>query len=505
MSRMKAVVTLTDIGMSFGTNRVLDGVSMRIESGSVVGLIGANGAGKSTLIKILSGVYPSHSGSVAIDGKDVLIGSPQVARALGIETVHQRVADGIVPGLSVAENLVFEELTQGTLGTYFSMRKILPRARQAAGLLDLPWGDDVLRKDVFELGIADQQLCLLARALSHSPRLLVLDEPTAALSSVEVQHLFEVIAHLKRAGVAILFVSHRLGEVDAVADRLVVLRDGRIGAEQAPPFAWSLAVSAMLGEQVAATIHGRPDERHSDQTRLLLEGVRLRPERPAQTVGFRAGEVTAVVGLLGAGKSELVRVAFGAQRLPIGRMLLDDQLYAPNAPADAIRQGVFLVPEDRTAEAIVPGWSIARTVSLPFLGRVSLRGVLRGREEAALGRQVIRDLAVVAQDESTPVDALSGGNQQRVVIGRWLPALPKVLLLDEPFVGVDIGARAALGEKLRGLAAAGAAVVLTTSDVDEALEVADRILILVGGVFRVDTYATETNRGRIITAMSEIS
>ncbi len=501
---MNTVVTLADIGMAFGTNRVLDGVSMSVEGGSVVALIGANGAGKSTLIKILSGVYPEHSGSVMVDGRPVRIGSPQVARALGIETVHQRIADGIVPGLTVAENLVFEELTQGSTGTYFSVRRVLPRARQASALLDLQWPDRVLRQDVFALGIADQQLLLLARALSHQPRLLILDEPTSALSAVEAERLFDVIGRLKEAGVAILFVSHRLGEIDTVADRLVVLRDGRIRAQQTRPFGWSAALHAMLGEQADVT-RASVRERRGSQVRLRLEGVRLRPESPPQDIEFRAGEVTGIVGLLGAGKSELVRGAFGARRFPTGTMQLDGRPYTPRSPGDAIRESVFLAPEDRTAEAVLPGWSIARNVSLPFLGWVSSRGVLRGRAEALLGRQVIRQLEVVAQDEAFSVDALSGGNQQRVVIGRWLVARPKVLLLDEPFAGVDIGARAAIGQKLRTIAAEGAAVVLTTSDVDEVLEVADRILVLVDGALRNDAYTSETNRSQIITWMSEIN
>ena len=500
---MSTVVALEDIGMAFGTNRVLDGVTMSIEGGSVIALIGANGAGKSTLIKILSGVYPEHSGSVTVDGKPVSIGSPQVARSLGIETVHQRIADGIIPGLTVAENLVFEELTQGSSGTYFSVNRVLPRARDAARLLDLEWPDRVLRQDVFALGIADQQLLLLARALSHQPRLLILDEPTSALSAVEAERLFEVIARLKEAGVAILFVSHRLGEIDTVADRLVVLRDGRIRVQQTRPFGWSAALHAMLGEQAEVT-QTALSERRGTVVRLRLENVRLHAESAPQTFEFRAGEVAAVVGLLGAGKSELVRGAFGARRFTGGSMQLDGQAYAPASPADAISRNVYLAPEDRTAEAVVPGWSIARNVSLPFLGAVSSRGVLRSRAEAVLGRKVISELDVVAEGEAFSVDALSGGNQQRVVIGRWLVANPRVLLLDEPFSGVDIGARRAIGQKLRAIAADGAAVVVTTSDVDEALEVADRILVLVEGTLRSDAYASETNRSQIITWMSEI-
>ncbi len=500
---MSNVIALEEVGMAFGTNRVLDGVSIGIEGGSVVALIGANGAGKSTLIKILSGVYPDHTGTVTIDGERVSIGSPQVARSLGIETVHQRIADGIVPGLTVAENLVLEELAQGSSGRYFTVGKILPRARAATILLDLQWSDRVLRQDVFSLGIADQQLLLLARALSHQPRLLILDEPTSALSAVEAERLFEVIGRLKGAGVAVLFVSHRLGEIETVADRLVVLRDGRIRAQQPRPFEWNAALHAMLGEHAEARQTGVAERRGTD-VRLRLDDARLLPSSPAVSFEFRAGEVAAIVGLLGAGKSELVRGIFGARRIG-GKMELDGQRYQPGSPAAAIARHVYLAPEDRTAEAVIPGWSIARNVSLPFLSSVSSHGVLRPRAEALLGRKVISELAVVAQGESFSVDALSGGNQQRVVIGRWLVADPKVLLLDEPFTGVDIGARRAIGARLRAIAAEGAAVVLTTSDVDEALEVADWIAVLVEGALRHAAYVSETNRSQIITWMSEIN
>ena len=246
----QAVVSLTDVSMAFGTNRVLSGVSMEVHAGTVQALIGANGAGKSTLIKILSGVYPNHGGEIHVDGKRVQMDTPSIARSMGIHTVHQKIADGVIPGLSVAENLVFDNLSQPSFGAMFSLAKVLPRARQIASRLDLGWSDSILRKDVFELGIADQQLLLLARALDQQPRMLVLDEPTSALSMSEVGRLFDVIRGLKVSGVAILYVSHHLSEIDTLADSLVVLRDGKIRLEQARPFVWNDVVRAMLGDQV---------------------------------------------------------------------------------------------------------------------------------------------------------------------------------------------------------------------------------------------------------------
>ena len=286
---METVVSLTDVSMAFGTNRVLSGVSMSVSKGSVLALIGANGAGKSTLIKILSGVYPGHGGDVAVDGKTVVMSSPSVARSMGIHTVHQRIADGVVPGLTVAENLVFDELAQSSFGAYFSIRKILPRARAVASVLELPWDDDFLRRDVFDLGVADQQLLLLARALDQQPRMLVLDEPTSALSMAEVDRLFALIRGLKESGVAILYVSHHLSEIDTLADSLVVLRDGRIMLEQERPFGWNEVVRAMLGEQVLAEETSFVEQRGTD-VRLELKGIRLHPDSPPQPGPVKADD-----------------------------------------------------------------------------------------------------------------------------------------------------------------------------------------------------------------------
>ncbi|MEO5965507.1 MAG: ATP-binding cassette domain-containing protein [Candidatus Limnocylindrales bacterium] len=420
-----------------------------------------------------------------------------------MHTVHQKIADGVIPGLSVAENLVFDELTQPSFGASFSMRKIMPRARQVAAQLDLAWSDDILRKDVFELGIADQQLLLLARALDQKPRMLVLDEPTSALSLTEVERLFAVIRRLKVAGVAILYVSHHLSEIDTLADELVVLRDGRIRLVQQRPFAWSEALRAMLGEAaITARTH---EEQRGTQERLRLNGVRLFAEKPPQDVTFRAGEVTGIIGLLGAGKTELSKGIFGATPFAEGSMELDDARYAPKSPSDAVRKGVFLVPEDRAAEALLPGWTIGRTAALPFLHSLAPSGLVPRGAEAKRGRWVIDQLDVVATGDEHMVDELSGGNQQRVVVGRWLAGKPRVLVLDEPFRGVDIGARAGIGRRLRALAAEGCAVVITSSDVDEILEGSDRVLVLTDGQIRMDTYITETTRDQIIERMSEIA
>lgn len=501
---MRSSVEMKDITMSFGANDVLRGVDLTIPSGEVTALLGANGAGKSTLIKVLAGVYPEHGGSIEIDGVPQHLADTMTAHRVGIQTVHQRVDDGVVPGLSVAENLLFEQIARNEIGKVASIRSLLPKARDVAASLRLDWSDSFLRKDVFELGIADKQLLILARALYEKPRLLVLDEPTSALSTAEVDRLFSVIREMRDHGVGILYVSHRLGEIDSLADHLVVLRDGRIRGEQDRPFDWQAALKQMLGDQVVVELEAL-EERRGESVVLDLNGVQLFERSAAFDLQVRRGEVTGVIGLLGSGKSELALGIFGATRFVAGSMTFQGNSYAPKGPNQAIGYGVYLVPEDRARESMLPGWSIARTASLPFLGSVSRRGVLQFNRERDRGGRLISDLSVVATGAEQEVDALSGGNQQKIVVGRWLQQGAQLLMLDEPFRGVDIGARRIISKKAREAAAAGLGVIVFTSDIDEVLEVADRIIVLVDGVPRMDEYSTETQRDEIVARMSEVA
>jgi simple sugar transport system ATP-binding protein len=495
-------VGLTDVSMAFGGKTVLASVTLDIAPGSVVALLGANGAGKSTLIKILSGVHSGHGGQVRVAGETAALQSPLAARQLGIQTVHQRIGEGIVPGLSVAENLVFEELAQKRGNPFLNGRRVLARAREIQAGLDLGWSDSVLRREVGELGISDRQLLILARALATRPRLLILDEPTSALSAAEAQRLFALVEKMRDDGIAVLYVSHRLGEIDALADRLVVLRDGRLTEDQTKPFDWDSALRAMLAQAQEVTTARPVREGALGDVALSLRGVRLLAGRAPLDLDLRAGEVTGVVGLLGAGKTELARGLFGAEPFATGSAELDGRPYEPKRPSDAIRAGIHLVPEDRHADALVPGWSLAQNISLPFLKSLSRAGLVQRSREDALGRETIEALGVVARDEHSTVEELSGGNQQKVVVGRWLAETPRVLILDEPFRGVDIGARRDIGRRARALAAEGAAVLVLSADVDEVLEIADRVVVLAAGEIHLDAYGEDAERDRVIQTIS---
>lgn len=501
---MLSTVEMKSISMSFGQNAVLRGVDLKLTGGSITALLGANGAGKSTLIKILSGVYPGYQGELVIDGKTEVINSPADAVALGIQTVHQRVSDAIVPGLTVAENLLFEKLAQNKIARSGSTKNLLPRAKAVAEGLGLNWDSKFLKKDVFELGIADQQLLLLARALVENPRLLILDEPTSALSLAEVESLIAVIQKMKEAGVAILYVSHRLSEIDRLANELVVLRDGKIRGEQVTPFDWPQALEHMLGKDISLE-QGESVCKRGKDVIFEAKDLKLLNKSEPFDLKIRAGEVTGVIGLLGSGKTELAESLFGSRKSAGQRMAFNGKRFEPKHPSDSIKIGVYLVPEDRSSMSMFPGWSITRTVTLPFLSATSKGITLQPKAERNRAEKVIKSLGVVTSGPDQEVDSLSGGNQQKVVVGRWLQGDPKLLILDEPFRGVDIGARRVISKKARELADKNAGVLVLTSEVDELLEVADRILVLVDGVPRLDAYVDQTSQDEIVSKMSQVS
>ena len=493
-----SVVSLSGLSLSYGSNQVLRDVNLEFAAGRITALLGANGAGKSTLIKALSGANPRYSGAIRVAGTEVALSSPTVARQHGISAVHQKVADGIVPGLTVAENVLLDDLV-GVRGVLRNRRRDLAAARRALALLGLNWSDKVLGQDARDLRISDAQLVTLARALRSTPRLLILDEPTSALTSAEADRLFHVLRALRADGLAIVYVSHRFGEIEALADSVVVLRDGTVQSHSPRPFRWSDILHDMLGRATELT-EEREHVHHGDTVVAEVRRVPLFDEARPLSLTIRGGEVLGVLGLLGAGKSELAEILGGLARPAEGTLTLAGTPYAPRRPGDAIAAGVVLVPEDRQSQAILPGWSIAQTVSLPFLTESSRWGTLRRGLETQRAAAVIVDLGVVAESVETSTDDLSGGNQQKVVVGRWLSANPRLAVLDEPFRGVDIAARRSIGAQLTALATSGSAAVVFSSDVDEILEVSDRIVVLVAGEIALDGYADSLDRATIVEA-----
>ena len=470
------VLAARGVGKRFGETIALSDVSLEVRAGEVRGRAGANGAGKSTLTKILSGTEAPTSGSVEVRGERVRLASAEQARAAGIETVHQDVDAALVPDATVAENLVLPLLVAGRLGRFPSRRRILAAAAGVAG--DRLPGID-LRAEVADLGVSDRQRVLIARGLASAPAVLVLDEPTAALSVDEQRSLHAVVRALAAQGTAIVFITHHLGETVAVCDRVVALRDGRVAGEFVAPLDATRLAHAILGGLEAPGALGAAVVTATEEVVLQVAGARAVPGGPRIDLEVRRGEVLGITGLLGSGKTELLEQLAGVRPLVAGAVVMDGAPFAPRHPADAIASGVGFVPEDRARAAEVPGWTVADSLTLPDLERYRRGPFLSRRAETRAADDVIRRLGVVASGPRAAIESLSGGNRQKIVVGRWLAAGSRLLVLDEPFRGVDIGARADIARLVRGTDAA--ATVVASSDPEEILEVADRVLVMAGG------------------------
>jgi simple sugar transport system ATP-binding protein len=468
---------LAGISKTYGGTRVVSDIDLSIDYGEVVALMGANGAGKSTLAKIASGVVQPDSGHILVAGREVRLLSPQSARSHGIFIVHQSTDQLGVPGLTVAENLVLDELCSGKIGRFTNRRRIRLRAQAIAANagLDLP-----LDRDFDELGPGHRQLVAIARAVATKASILIFDEPTASLGASEAARLFAVIDRLRTSGVGILYISHRLGDLRRIADRLVILRNGQMVAQQARPLDFRLAIQAMIGCDLQRTKVNRSDAL-TGQTVLDLHGVRLTRNAKPFDLSLRAGEIVAIAGALGSGKSRLLGSIFGLSRIVAGEIRLHGSRWHPKGPGEAIRNGVFMAGEDRWVSSLLPpatlGADIAGTIALPHRPRWFPFGFVRRAREQGAAAKAIAALGIRCGSPDDTLDLLSGGNQQKVVVGRWQAEPCHLLLLDEPFQGIDVGARRDLIAAIRS-ARRGSATLIATSDIEEAVEVADVVALL---------------------------
>jgi ribose transport system ATP-binding protein len=456
--------------------QALDGASLQVASGEVLAVVGENGAGKSTLMKILAGIHAPDDGRVLIDGQPARLGSVAEAMRRGIVLIHQEL--NLAENLSVAANLFLgREVVRGGWLGWLHNRSMHERARlllRRVGL-DVPPG-----RRVGLLPPGQQQLVEIARALSLSARLIIMDEPTSSLTQRETERLFEVIGELKKAGVAVVYISHRLAEVKQVADRVEVLRDGRNAGQLARgDISHDALVRLMVGRDLRQFYPRHRRAPAGAPIRLLVEQVTY-AGGPRQPVSFalRAGEIVGMAGLVGAGRTELAEAVFGIRRITSGRVLLDGQPLPARHPQDAVAAGLLLVPEDRRHHGLILVDSVAHNLSLPNLDRLSRLGWIRPRQEARLVEDSIRRLRVRTASPAKPVGFLSGGNQQKVVLGKWLARQPRVLLFDEPTRGVDVGARSEIYGLMDQLAGAGVAILMISSDLEEILGMSDRVLVL---------------------------
>lgn len=494
------VLRAQDVSVTFGVTKALRGVTLSVHEGEVLALAGVNGAGKSTLTAVLSGIIQPTQGSLFVEGHKVHLHSVADATGAGIQTIVQDFDSALLPWLTVSENLVFPDLSQGRLGVFPSRREVRARASRiaAAGSLDIP-----LDARVGELGTSDRQRVLIARALSTNPRVLILDEPTASLDSQESARLADDVRRLSLSGTAVIYISHHMEEIAHLCDRALVLRDGLCVGDFSSPLDIREVVRAMLAvsdasesgtdrSAVPRSSTATQDGRRSADAEVVLglRGVRAFAGSDPVDLDLHEGEILGITGLIGAGKTEMLSQVVGSRPLLSGSMSLQGKPFRPRHPGDAVKAGVGYVPEDRASQGEIHGWSVENNIALPDLRRHrSALGLVDASSVRRAAARTVKDLGIVGSPRD-PIESLSGGNRQKTVIGRWIAAGSRLLVMDEPFRGVDIGARADIAACIRR---SGTALV-AASDPEEILQVADRILVLSHGSVTADVNARNVDR-----------
>lgn len=494
------LLSMSGITKSFPGVRALDGVDLDVQAGEVHCLLGQNGAGKSTLIKVLAGAHQPDTGTIHWRGEAVTLRSPIAAMRLGIATIYQEL--DLVEHLSVAENV---HLGHEPTAAGFVVRGKAARTSTARLLGRLGHPEIDPARLVGELSAAQQQIVSMARALSHDVRLIVMDEPSAALDPDEVDNLFRIVADLTADGVAVVYISHRLEEIRRIGDRVTVLKDGRAVAGGLPAKSTPTreVVALMTGRNVEYVFPERPASAPRAEPVLTVEGLSRRGEFDPLDLQVRPGEIVGLAGLVGSGRSEILETVYGARRPDTGRVLVDGRPLKPGSVRAAVRAGIGLAPEERKAQALLMLESVTRNVSVSTLSRFSRGGWIDRGAELGAARAATRELSLRPDNPDVPVRTLSGGNQQKAVLARWLLRGCRVLLLDEPTRGVDVGARAELYAVVRRLADEGLAVLLVSSEVPEVLGLADRVLVLREGRVVHTAPARELDEHRVLDLVME--
>ena len=478
---MTPLLRLTDVTKSFGGVRALKGVSFELLPGEVHAIVGENGAGKSTLIKTITGAHRPDAGTIEIAGRTVDRLDPSLARRLGVAVIYQQPA--LFPDLTVAENIGLR-LERG--GPWRVLRWG-DRRRRAADLLARVGADVSPDALVRDLSMPQQQMVEIAAALGGDAKVLILDEPTASLSDREVANLFRVVRELKAAGVGLAYISHRLEELPQIADRVTVLRDGAyVGTQPMAGVDRAALIRMMVGRELSSVF---PKSKAEWRAKARLGDVALETFDlgcsatgvRGVTLGVRSGEILGLAGLVGAGRTELARVLFGLTPADSGRILMQSGEVTVRSPSDAVRLGIAYVPEDRRRHGVVLDLPVAANATLAVLRQVATGGLIRFKQERRIAAGFVKRLGIKTPSLDTPVGHLSGGNQQKVALARWLAADPRVLILDEPTQGVDVGAKAEIHKLMGELAAKGLAIIMISSELPEVLGMSDRVMVMHAG------------------------
>jgi rhamnose transport system ATP-binding protein len=467
------LVRLSHVSKSFGPVQVLKDVTLEMYRGEVLCLAGENGAGKSTLIKILTGAIPRDAGEYLIDGKDAGSPSPSQARALGVGVVYQELS--LLREVSVEENLLMGHLP--ATGGVVNRRELRARAIKMLERVGLNRVNPAML--ISDLPVATRQMVEIAKVLGADARIVIFDEPTTALSEDDSQHLLQLINRLKtEEGVAVLYVTHRLEEIFEIGDRITVLRDGQfITTAPTSEFTHDSLIRSMVGRQIEA-LYPKREEKQFGKIVLSVQGLRLQGSPHPINLEVRAGEIVGLGGLVGAGRTETVRAIFGADPLVAGKVLVDGKPLRSGSPAEAVKAGLGLLTEDRKELGILAELSIRENVTIADLSEVTRVGVISRKQEVSLVTRLVPRLRLKYHSTEQAISSLSGGNQQKVLLSRWLATRAKVLLLDEPTKGVDVGAKADIYTIIGDLATRGLGIVVVSSYLPELLGICDRVIVL---------------------------
>ena len=485
-------IEMRGIDKSFGSNQVLKQAGFTLESGEVHALMGENGAGKSTLMKILTGVYTKDAGTVLVDGKEVNYKNPQEAEKAGIVFIYQEL--NVMFDLTVEENLFMGKEIHGKFGMC-DRKAMQKKAREALNTL----GVDISPKTVMsELSVGQQQMVEICKALMADAKVIIMDEPTAALTQSETVALFKVIESLRKKGVSMVYISHRMEEIFELCDRITVLRDGSyIGVKNIPETNMNEIVKMMIGREIGERYPSR-DVKIGKEV-LKVKGLTRKGTFHDVSFSVRAGEVLGVSGLMGAGRTEIMQAIFGNLSYESGSIEIDGKEVKISNPRQAMEQGIGFITEDRKTEGLMLDKSIRENISLCNLGRISKSSVISKEAEKNMVAEAIKDLHIKCFGPYHECNNLSGGNQQKVVLAKWILTNPKILILDEPTRGVDIGAKKEIYSIINKLAAQGVAIIMVSSELPEVLGMSDNIMVVREGEVRGIISYEEANQERVMT------
>jgi ABC-type sugar transport system ATPase subunit len=494
----RAVLAVDGLSKSFPGVRALHDVRFDVRTGEVHALLGENGAGKSTLIKIVSGVYRPDAGTTRVDSREVQFGGPQEAQAAGIATVFQELL--LFPELSVAENIFLGHAPRKRFGG-IDWRAMRTRAAEILASLEIHELD--VDAPVSALSVANRQRVEIAKALSLNARVLILDEPTAALPEADVLRLFAIVRNLRARGVGVVYISHRMAEIFALADRVTVLRDGEHVATKAVADTTEPELIAMMVGRTIDHLFPKLDTRTGAPV-LEVRDLVSPPVVRGVSLTVRSGEIVGLAGLIGSGRSELAQTVFGMTPATSGEIRIDGKPVRIGSAAEAKRHGIAYVPEDRGSQGVIRPMSLRENVSLAVLRRVARLGFIDHGDEEALAADAIARFSIRARGPEQVVGKLSGGNQQKVVLGKWLATRPRLLIMDEPTRGIDVGAKAEIHKLMSELTAQGLAVLMISSELPEVLGMSDRILVMREGRIAAEFLRGEADQETIAHAMMRV-